>query len=127
MRTITQLIPTAGECKNLIKSVLSVGLCQNYLIVSNKKNEIYRWIFSDYESIKNAYNIPLLEKEKATNTKFFCEPKGNHTIFKHNKNFYYFNIKSYKIKELTKLRDIGLKSIGWDDKSTENSTNVKLF
>ena len=48
-RQISQLIP-AGE-------VLGIGLCQNYLIVSNRKNEIFRWVFNDYESIKNAYNI----------------------------------------------------------------------
>jgi len=105
--------------------VLGIGFCQNYLIVSNKKNEIFRWVFNDSESIKNAYNIPIMEREKGTYTKFFCEPKGNHTIFKHNKNFYYFNIKSNKIRELSKLKDIGLESIGWDDKSTELTTNVK--
>lgn len=70
----------------------------------------------------------MIDREKGTYTKFFCEPKGNHTIFKHNKNFYYFNIKSNKIKELLKLnKDIGLESIGWDDKSTEATTNVHLL
>lgn len=99
------------------------------MILSNKKNEIFRWVFNDYESIKNAYSIPLMEREKGTYTKFFCEHRGHHCIFKHNKNFYYFNIRSSRIKELTKLKDLGLESIGWDDKSTENSTNVtfKLF
>jgi hypothetical protein len=110
----------------LQNEVLAIAITQQFLMISNRKNEIIRWIFSEDESLKQAYNIPMQEKEKAVWTKFFCEPKGNHTIFKHNNNMYYFNIRSTKIKELFKLKEIKVESIGWDEKNmNEFNTNVK--
>ena len=97
------------------------------MLFSNKKNEIFRWIFNEEESLNNAYSIPLQEKERGYFTKFFCENKGNHTIFKHNKSVFYFHLKASKIKELFKLREINVESIAFDERAsdTSNSTNVK--
>lgn len=99
--------------------VLAVGNSERFLIFSNKKNEVFRWIFNEDDSMNNAYNIPMQEKEKGVFTKFFCEPRGNHTIIKHNKNIYYFHLRSSKILPLLKLRDINVESIGWDEKAAD--------
>lgn len=104
-----------------------MGISEKFIMISNKKNEVYRWIFNNDESIKNSYTIPLQEREKGVFTKFFCEPNGNHTIIKHNKYMFYFNFESQKIKELYRLRDINIESIAWEDKSTINSTNVFFY
>src|SRR5690349_18821585 len=102
-----------------------MGVSEQFLILSNKKNEIFRWTY-DNESAKQAYNIPMQEKEKGIMTKFFCEPKGYHTIFRHNRSVYYFHIKSTKIKELFRLKEIVVESIGWDEECGEHSTNVRV-
>ena len=107
--------------------ILSIGVSQQYLILSNKKNEVFRWVFNDDESLKQAYNIPLLEKEKGVFSKFFCEPRGNHTIIRHNKGVYYFNIRSSKIKELFKLKEISVESIGWDERNNSDSTTSQIL
>ena len=76
--------------------ILSLGSSQQFLMFSNKKNEVFRWVFNEEDSLKQAYNIPLQDKEKGVFTKFFCEPRGNHTIFRHNKGIFYFNIRIAK-------------------------------
>jgi hypothetical protein len=106
--------------------VLAMGVSEQFLIVSNKKNEIYRWTY-DNESVRQAYNIPMADKVKGVFTRFFCEPKGYHTIFRHNTSVYYFHIKSQKIKELFKLKEILVESIGWDEHNGEHSTNVRFW
>jgi hypothetical protein len=109
----------------LLTIVLGIGVSQQFLIMSNKKNEVFRWTYDD-ESLRHAYSIPMQEREKGVFTKFFCEPRGYHTLFKHNKNLYYFHIRSNKIKELFKLKEINVESIGWDERCSELSTNVIL-
>ena len=95
---------------------------------SNKKNEIYRWIFEDPESTKQVFPIPpVLEKLQVS--KIFCESKGYHSIIflssAQNKLSYYFHLKSQKFKELNKLKDVHIESLAFDEsKSTEFSTNV---
>lgn len=95
---------------------------------SNKKNEIFRWIFEDPESTKQVFQLPPVI-EKLYVSKIFCENKGNHTIiFLSNsqvKMSFYFNIRSNKFKELQKLKDIQIESVAFDDiKSNDYSTNV---
>jgi hypothetical protein len=107
--------------------ILSFGSSQQFLMFSNKKNEVIRWVFSEEDSLKQAYSIPLQDKEKGVFTKFFCEPRGNHTIFRHNKGVYYFNIRSSKIKELFKLREVVVESIGWDEKNNSESTTREIL
>ena len=107
--------------------MLAIGVSQQCLVLSNKKNEVFRWVFTDNDSLNQAYNIPMQEKEKGVFTKFFCEPRGNHTIFRHNKNVYYFNIRSNKIKELFKLREVPVESIGWDERNTSESTTNQIL
>lgn len=113
---------------SLQNDILAIGVSQQFLMFSNKKSEVFRWIYNDDESLKQAYNIPMQEKERGVFSKFFCEPKGNHTIFRHNKNMFYFNIRSNRIKELFKLKEFTVESIGWDEKSTnEFNTNVNII
>ena len=109
-----------------LKIVLAIGVSQQFLILSNKKNEIYRWCY-DSESQRQAYSVPMQEKEKGIFSKFFCEPQGYHTIFRHNRSIYYFHLKSTKIKELFKLKEIVVESIGWDEKCPEHTTNVNIL
>lgn len=111
------------------KDVSAMGVCQKFLIFSNKKNEIFRWIFDDPESTKQVYPLPAVI-EKLFISKIFCDSKGNHTIiFLSNaqvKMSFYFHFKSQKFKELQKLKDIQIESLAFDEvKSNEYTTNVK--
>ena len=105
-----------------------IGICPKYMIFANRKNEIFRWIYDNKEdSLRNAYNIPLPEKERGLSTKFYCDQKGYHCIFKHNRYYFYFNFKSEKIKLLTKFNDINIESIAFDESNSESSTNTILI
>jgi hypothetical protein len=120
----------SNECKlPYKKDIAAIGFCQKFLIFSNKKNEIFRWIFDDPESTKQLFQIPPVI-EKLYVSKIFCDSKGHHTIiFLSNsqvKLSFYLHIRSNKLKELQKLKDIQIESIAFDDsKSTESSTNVR--
>lgn len=111
----------------IYNDILGIGVSNKFLLISNKKNEVFRWIFDKDTSIRNTYSIPLPEKERGASTKFFCDQSGNHTIFKHNRYFFYFNIQSEKIKLLTKFSDINIESVAFDESASEQSTNTILI
>ena len=109
---------------------MAIGISYEFLLIANKKNQIYRWIFRDPESTKQMFPIPFSSPERINVSKIFCDSKGLHSIiFLSNASTrisYYFHIKTQKFKELTKLKDINVESIAWDDTySTDYSTNVK--
>ena len=107
---------------------IAIAVCEPYLMMANRKCEIYRWFFKD--SLNYATLIP--NSEKAAVNKIFINQKGYHAIItlsnKDNKFGYYFNIKSQKIKELFKIKELGIsiESIAWDEKCSDASTNVRF-
>lgn len=111
--------------------VAAIGVCSKFLIFSNKKNEIYRWMFEDPESTKQIYPLPAVI-EKLYVSKIYCDNNGYHSIiFLSNsqvKMSFYFHLKSQKFKELSKLKDIQIESLSFDEvKSTEFTTNVITY
>lgn len=107
--------------------ILGIGVCNKFLIISNKKNEVFRWIFDQDDSLRTAHSIPLPDKSRGQVTKFYIDNKGNHTIFKHNSYYFYFNIQSQKIKQIHKLNDVSVESVAFDETAGENSTNTILI
>jgi hypothetical protein len=111
----------------LQNEVLAIGVSNNYLMLSNKKNEIYRWIFNYEDSLKIPYTIPIPDKEKGYQSKFFCDQRSYHTIIKQNRYYYYFNSKTSKIKQLVKLNDVNVESVAWDETSGSEFGNSLLL
>lgn len=107
--------------------ILSMGVCSKFLIISNKLNKVFRWIYDQDDSLRTAYSIPLPDKERGHFSRFFCQQKGYHTIFKHNRYYYYFNIHSNSIKLLHKLNDLIIESIAFNENAGEYSTDTILL
>lgn len=107
--------------------ILAIGVSSQCLFITTKKNELYRWVYNQDDSLKTAYNFPFAEKEKAYYSKIFCDFKSNHAIVKQNTKYYYFNSKYLKLKLLTKLSDINVESIAFDETAGENSPNTLLI
>jgi hypothetical protein len=98
------------------------------LLIATKKNEIFKYIYDDANSLRQSYQVP---NEKAQIYKVFVDQKGHHIFitmqYQTSKLNYYCNNKTLKFKELTKLKDFAIESIAFDDnKSTEFSTDVLI-
>ena len=99
-------------------------------MLATKQREIWRWVFNDDASLKNSYSLPINESKAHVN-KIFSDNKGHHNIItvegKENYFAFYLNYKSNKIRELFKIKDINvlIESVGWDERCSDNSTNVK--
>ena len=107
--------------------ILGIGVSSKYLLLTNKKNEMFCWFNGNDDSLRTPIQIPLLEKEKGYFTKFYCDEKGHNTIFKHNKFYYYFNTRAMKIKQLTKLNDLMIESVAFDINAGDSSTGTILL
>jgi hypothetical protein len=108
-------------------AISSLSVSSRFLIFSNKKNEIFRYIFNDEESLQQAFIIPNIDRFQIY--RIFSDFKGNHTIitlqYLQTRVNYYFNHKTLKFRECSKLKDVCIEVIAWDDNSSELSTNVK--
>lgn len=107
--------------------ILSIGSSSNYLLIVNRKNELFKWVFDQEDSLKTPFVLPLIEKEKGYNAKIFCDNKSCHSIIRYNKSYVYFNSKFNKTKLLPKLADLTILSIAFDEKALENSPNNILL
>ena len=110
-----------------IKTAISIlSVSSKFLLFTNKKNEIFRYIIDDEDSLRQAFIIPSIDKLQIS--KIFSDFKGNHSIiglqYLQIKVNYYFNHKTNKFKELPKLKDNLIETIAWDENSTELSSNV---
>jgi len=110
----------------LQNEILAIGVSSDYLMLTNKKNEIYRWVFKNEDSLKIPHNIPILFKEKGCQSKIFCDQRSYHTIIKQNRYYYYFNSKTSKIKQLVKLNEVNVESLAWDETSGEFGNSLLL-
>jgi len=96
---------------------------------SNKKNEIFRYIYNDEDSLRQAFIIPGIDRFKIN--KIFSDHKGNHSIISlqlfQSKTNFYFNHKLNKFKECNRMKDLIIEEISWDENTSEFSTNVYYY
>lgn len=107
--------------------ILAISVSSQYLLVTNKRSELYRWVFDQDDSLKQPFNLPLPEKEKGFFSKIFCDLKSYHSIIRYNKHYFYFNTRSQKLKQLTRLSDISVESVAFDETAMDSSPNTLLL
>lgn len=153
MRTsanLSQLQSTKNEPENeapsssifqLIKSVdnrltssdiLGFGISSKYLLVSTKKNEIYKYPFNTQEDPVKI-NFIVAEKDRSQSIMFFCDTKGMHTIIKYmgkKTNYFYLNSSSTKTKllsSLSKNENLDISAICFNEDASEESTRLIIL
>lgn len=106
---------------------LGIGVTSKFMLIANKKNELFCWIFDQDESLRTAIQIPLPEKEKGYQAIFYTDKNSLHSIFKYNRYYFYFNTRAGKVKLLNKLNDLNVESIAFDNNANDACTNTILI
>lgn len=133
----TESMPSIFELKSAdlklpSMDIIGFGVSSKYLLISNKKNEIYKCPFNTQEE-PTKINFILADKDRTPSIVFFCDTKGIHTIIKYigkKTNYFYLNSNSTKTKLLTALsksENVDITAISFNEEANEDSTRLLIL
>lgn len=102
------------------------------MVITNKKYEIFRWFFNNPDSTKACIKLPPVN-EKMAIQKIFLDQNGTHClIYLHNSTnntgcTFYLPSNSNQVKELSKLKEVHIECVAFDDGKSQDPGNVCLL